>query len=119
MEPHSPLQSDEVIGRAIRNRPVGTSKTTRVPAAREARGIRFERYYTTPGVDPFDTVEWELRNAVISNEKGEKVFEQKEVEMPRFWSQTATNVVVSKYFRGQIGSPEREESVRQLIGRVV
>ncbi|HKV07290.1 MAG TPA: vitamin B12-dependent ribonucleotide reductase [Thermoanaerobaculia bacterium] len=119
MEPHSPLQSDEVIGRAIRNRPVGTSKTTRVPAAREARGIRVERYYTTPGVDPFDTVEWELRNAVISNEKGEKVFEQKDVEMPRFWSQTATNVVVSKYFRGQIGLPERERSVRQLIGRVV
>jgi ribonucleoside-diphosphate reductase alpha chain len=118
MEPHSPLQSDEVIGRAIRNRPVGTSKT-QAPAAREARGIHVERYYTTPGVDPFDTVEWELRNAVISNEKGEKVFEQKDVEMPKFWSQTATNVVVSKYFRGQLGSPERERSVRQLIGRVV
>ena len=120
MEPHSPLQSDEVRGRAIRNRAVvGTSKTTQVPAAREARGIHVERYYTTPGVDPFDTVEWELRNAVISNEKGEKVFEQKDVEMPKLWSQTATNVVVSKYFRGQIGSPERERSVRQLIGRVV
>jgi ribonucleoside-diphosphate reductase alpha chain len=118
MEPHSPLQSDEVKGRAIRNRPMGTSKT-QVPAAREARGIHVERYYTTPGVDPFDTVEWELRNAVISNEKGEKVFEQKDVEMPKLWSQTATNVVVSKYFRGQLGSPEREQSVRQLIGRVV
>ena len=69
-------------------------------------------------MDPFDTVEWELRNAVISNEKGEKVFEQKDVEMPKFWSQTATNVVVSKYFRGQLGTPERERSVRQLIGRV-
>jgi ribonucleoside-diphosphate reductase alpha chain len=84
-----------------------------------ARGLRFERYFTTPGVDPFDTVEWELRNALISNEKGEKVFEQKDVEMPKFWSQTATNVVVSKYFRGQLGSPDRERSVRQLIGRVV
>jgi ribonucleoside-diphosphate reductase alpha chain len=84
-----------------------------------ARGLRFERYYTTPGVDPFDTVEWELRNAVISNEKGEKVFEQKDVEMPKFWSQTATNVVVSKYFRGQLNTPDREHSVRQLIGRVV
>ncbi|HET9227972.1 MAG TPA: hypothetical protein VFR31_14955, partial [Thermoanaerobaculia bacterium] len=77
-------------------------------------GLSFQRFYTTPGVSPFDTVEWELRNAVISNEKGEKVFEQKEVEFPRFWSQTATNVVVSKYFRGQIGTPERERSVRQL-----
>jgi ribonucleoside-diphosphate reductase alpha chain len=89
------------------------------PTAAEARGLVFERYYTTPGVDPFDTVEWELRNAVISNEKGEKVFEQKDVEMPKLWSQTATNVVVSKYFRGQLGQPDRERSVRQLIGRVV
>ncbi|HEX3555569.1 MAG TPA: vitamin B12-dependent ribonucleotide reductase [Thermoanaerobaculia bacterium] len=90
-----------------------------VPAAAPLRGLRFERYYTTPGVDPFDTVEWETRDAVISNEKGEKVFEQRGVEMPRFWSQTATNVVVSKYFRGQLGAPDRERSVRQLIGRVV
>ncbi|HET9229375.1 MAG TPA: vitamin B12-dependent ribonucleotide reductase [Thermoanaerobaculia bacterium] len=81
-------------------------------------GLSFQRFYTTAGVSPFDTVEWELRNAVISNEKGEKVFEQKDVEFPRFWSQTATNVVVSKYFRGQIGTPERERSVRQLISRV-
>ena len=81
-------------------------------------GLSFQRFYTTPGVSPFDTVEWELRDAVISSEKGEKVFEQKGVEIPRFWSQTATNVVVSKYFRGQVGTPERERSVRQLISRV-
>ncbi|HVR98221.1 MAG TPA: vitamin B12-dependent ribonucleotide reductase [Thermoanaerobaculia bacterium] len=87
-------------------------------AVPEVRGLHFERRYTTPGVDPYDTVEWEVRDAVISNEKGEKVFEQKGVEVPRFWSQTATNVVVSKYFRGQLGSPSRERSVRQLIGRV-
>jgi ribonucleoside-diphosphate reductase alpha chain len=121
MEPHSPLHSDETRGRATRNRPmaagVGAAKTE-APASAPAQGLHFERYYTTPGVDPFDTVEWELRHAVISNEKGEKVFEQKDVEMPKFWSQTATNVVVSKYFRGQIGTPERERSVRQLIGRV-
>jgi ribonucleoside-diphosphate reductase alpha chain len=89
-----------------------------VPAGDSPRGLRFERYYTTPGLDPFDMVEWELRDAVISNEKGEKVFEQKGVETPKFWSQTATNVVVSKYFRGHIGLPDRERSVRQLIGRV-
>ena len=120
MEPHSPLQSDEARGRAIRNRPMATgTPRAEAPAAAVARGLRFERYFTTPGVDPFDTVEWELRNALISNEKGEKVFEQKDVEMPKFWSQTATNVVVSKYFRGQLGSADRERSVRQLIGRVV
>ena len=81
-------------------------------------GIRFARFFTTPGVDPFDAVEWEVRDAVITNEKGEKVFEQRGVEVPKAWSQTATNVVVSKYFRGQLGSPQREHSVRQLIGRV-
>lgn len=83
------------------------------------RGLRFRRYFTTPGVDPFDTVEWELRKAVITGEKGEVVFEQDNVEIPRSWSQLATSVVVSKYFRGPMGSPEREHSVRQLIGRVV
>src|SRR5215813_14004029 len=128
MEPHSSLHSDEARGRAMRNRmpavPTAglTAPRAEVPVAPQtppATGLRFERYYTTPGVDPFDTVEWELRNAVISNEKGEKVFEQTDVEMPKFWSQTATNVVVSKYFRGQIGTPDRERSVRQLIGRVV
>jgi ribonucleoside-diphosphate reductase alpha chain len=82
------------------------------------KGLTFQRFYTTVGVSPFDTVEWELRDAVISNEKGEKVFEQKGVEMPKAWSQTATNVVVSKYFRGQLNTPERERSVRQLISRV-
>ncbi len=121
MEPHSTLHSDEMIGRAARSRApksgVGSAKTEAAAEA-PARGLHFERYYTTPGVDPFDAVEWELRDAVISNEKGEKVFEQKGVEMPKFWSQTATNVVVSKYFRGQLGSPDRERSVRQLIGRV-
>jgi ribonucleoside-diphosphate reductase alpha chain len=82
-------------------------------------GLDFPRYFTLPGVDPFDEVEWEVRSAVIGNEKGKVVFEQRDVEIPRFWSQQATNIVVSKYFRGQIGSPAREHSVRQLIGRVV
>src|SRR5512145_1834183 len=82
-------------------------------------GLEFPRYFTLPGVDPFDAVEWEVRSAVIGNEKGKVVFEQRDVEVPRFWSQQATNIVVSKYFRGQIGTPERERSVKQLIGRVV
>src|SRR5688572_17929277 len=82
-------------------------------------GLEFSRYFTLPGVDPFDEVEWEVRSAVIGNEKGKVVFEQRDVEIPRAWSQQATNIVVSKYFRGQIGTPERERSVKQLIGRVV
>src|SRR4029079_15297005 len=82
-------------------------------------GLEFSRYFTLPGVDPFDKVEWEVRSAVIGNEKGKVVFEQRDVEIPKFWSQQATNIVVSKYFRGQLGTPERESSVKQLIGRVV
>jgi len=82
-------------------------------------GLEFSRYFTLPGVDPFDEVEWEIRSAVIGNEKGKVVFEQRDVEIPKFWSQQATNIVVSKYFRGQMGAPERERSVKQLIGRVV
>src|SRR5262245_25908489 len=85
----------------------------------KAVGLEFPRYFTRPGVDPFDEVDWELRSAIIGNEKGQVVFEQRDVEMPRLWSQQATNIVVSKYFRGQIGTPERERSVKQLIGRVV
>ena len=82
-------------------------------------GLEFPRVFSRAGVDPFDEIEWETRSAVISNERGEVVFEQHGVQVPAFWSQQATNIVVSKYFRGQLGSPDREHSVRQLIGRVV
>ena len=86
---------------------------------RSVTGLDYERFFAKDGVDPFDEIEWELRSAVISNERGELVFEQRDVEFPRFWSQQATNIVVSKYFRGQIGTPQRERSVKQLVGRVV
>ena len=89
------------------------------PIERPVRGLDHARYFTREGVDPFDEVDWDLRHAVIGNERGEKVFEQRDVEVPRFWSQQATNIVVSKYFRGTLGTPERERSVKQLIGRVV
>jgi ribonucleoside-diphosphate reductase alpha chain len=82
------------------------------------RGLVVERRFTTPGVHPFDEVQWDKRSAVISNEKGEVVFEQKDCEIPVSWSQMATNVVVSKYFRGQLGTPRRETSVKQVISRV-
>src|SRR5437867_6006667 len=81
-------------------------------------GLRFPRVFTRAGSNPFDEVEWDLRTAVISNETGQMVFEQRDVEFPKFWSQMATNVVASKYFRGQIGTPKREGSVKKLIGRV-
>ncbi len=98
--------------------PVESDKP-RVKKAAAAPGLTFPRFFTEAGVDPFDEVEWELRSAVIGSEKGEVVFEQREVEIPKTWSQQATNIVVSKYFRGQLGTPERERSVKQLIGRVV
>ena len=82
-------------------------------------GLKVERYFTRAGISPYDEIEWEQRSASISNEKGNVVFEQSNVEIPKAWSQMATNVVVSKYFRGPLGSPQREHSVRQMIGRVV
>nr|MBA3538730.1 vitamin B12-dependent ribonucleotide reductase [Deltaproteobacteria bacterium] len=81
-------------------------------------GLTVERHFTRQGVDPFDTVEWERRDAVISGADGKIFFEQRGVEFPKTWSQTATNVVVQKYFRGTLGTPERESSVRSMIARV-
>ncbi|MEK6601151.1 MAG: vitamin B12-dependent ribonucleotide reductase [Candidatus Binatota bacterium] len=82
-------------------------------------GVILERYFARAGANPYDEIEWEIRTATIVNEKGKVVFEQPNVEIPKSWSQMATNVVVSKYFRGSLGSPQREHSVRQLISRVV
>ncbi|MEE2636306.1 MAG: vitamin B12-dependent ribonucleotide reductase, partial [Acidobacteriota bacterium] len=82
-------------------------------------GLEFPRYFSSVDTDPFDEIEWESRVALIGSDQGEVVFEQRDVEIPSFWSQQATNIVVSKYFRGQVGSPTRERSVKQLIGRVV
>jgi ribonucleoside-diphosphate reductase alpha chain len=83
-------------------------------------GLTFRRYFTKEGVHPFDEIEWELRDAVIPNFKdGGNAFEQRDVEFPVTWSQNATNIVAQKYFRGPLGTPQRESSVRQLVGRVV
>src|SRR5437773_8698775 len=82
------------------------------------KGLEFRRYFTREDISPYDTVEWEYRTASITNESGEVIFEQKNVEVPKTWSMTATNIVASKYFHGKKGSPERETSVRQLVGRV-
>src|SRR6266540_2890994 len=80
--------------------------------------LAVRRYFTIAGRDPFDEIEWETRDAFIPG-KDKPVFEQKGVEFPKFWSQTATNIVAQKYFRGRMTSPERERSVKQMIGRVV
>ena len=83
-------------------------------------GLQFKRYFSRDGVHPFDEVEWERRDAVIANYKeGGNAFEQRDVEFPVSWSQNATNIVAQKYFRGPLGTPQRESSVRQLVGRVV
>jgi len=82
-------------------------------------GLRFGRYFTPEGSHAYDLIEWERRTAAIIGEKGQVIFEQKDVEVPRSWSQLAINVVAQKYFRGGPGSPERETSVRQIIDRVV
>src|SRR6185503_9357047 len=81
-------------------------------------GLDVRRFFTKPGDDGFTHVQWELRTAAITGESGKMVFEQRDVEVPKGWSQTATNVVVQKYFRGTVGTPQRERSVRQLISRV-
>src|SRR5438132_388211 len=91
--------------------PPGTS------APPQPLGLR--RYFTTPGVDPYSLIRWERRTATITDESGKAFFEQTDVEVPDFWSQTATQVVASKYFRGRVGTPERESSTRQMVDRIV
>src|ERR1700742_4325310 len=90
--------------------------------ATHTTGIAFPRYFTSKleaGKTPYDEIHWETRTASIGNDKGSVIFEQRDVEVPMEWSQTATNIVASKYFYGTLGSPERETSVAQLVQRVV
>ncbi|PYU65268.1 MAG: vitamin B12-dependent ribonucleotide reductase, partial [Acidobacteria bacterium] len=101
----------------------GNSPAADTPAEKTAggagRGLSFQRYFADGKKSPFDAVEWEKRTALIGNEKGVTIFRQEDVEVPKSWSQTATNIVASKYFHGKPGTAQREGSVRQLIGRVV
>jgi ribonucleoside-diphosphate reductase alpha chain len=93
------------------------SKTAIASPRNGLQGLSIERRFSTPGVHPFDQIEWEIRDAVIGNPES-PAFEQRGVEFPKSWSQNATNIVAQKYFRGKLGSPERESSVKQMIGRV-
>ena len=86
--------------------------------ADEDASLAVRRLFTIEGRDPYDEVEWEIRDAHIPGKNG-PAFEQKNVEFPKFWSQTATNIVAQKYFRGRMSSPERESSVKHMIGRIV
>lgn len=95
-------------------------KSLREDSSSEAAvsGLTFERFFSAAGTDPLDAVQWQARTAAIRSEKGEVIFEQTDVQAPAFWSDTAVNVVSSRYFRGKLGDPKRETSVRQLISRV-
>ena len=96
----------------------GVSKTGERDRQIKSKGLKFKCSLSKKGISPFDEIEWERRNASISDSKGASVFAQNDVEAPKFWSMLATNVVASKYFYGGIGTEEREFSVRQLIHRV-
>jgi ribonucleoside-diphosphate reductase alpha chain len=118
---------DRPVSAADATTNTGASPSTRKQRGRAAQapversagaGLKVSRRFTRDGVHPFDEVTWEKRSAIIGNERGETVFEQKDVEIPASWSQMATNVVVSKYYRGPQGTPRRETSVRQVISRV-
>src|SRR2546427_2154122 len=104
----------EKTGREEVSSKMETHQIPKVPGGE----FRYQRRYTKLGVHPYDAVRWETRDAVITDAKGQVIFEQKSVEAPSLWSQTATNIVASKYFRGRLGTRERESSVRQLLDRV-
>src|SRR5580700_1975706 len=92
---------------------------TAIPATQKKKaGLAFRRFFTKPGVSPYDELEWDLRLAQITDSQGGVIFEQKDVEVPKDWSMTATNIVASKYLHGKLGTPERETGVRQLVTRV-
>src|SRR5437879_1813076 len=94
--------------------PTATTTTEK----KKAPGLSFRRFFTVPGISPYDSVEWEKRTAQITDAQGNVIFEQKDVEVPKDWSMTATNIVASKYLHGPLGTPERETGVRQLVSRV-
>src|ERR1700736_6243660 len=107
------------VKHALNGKSLATDTAAEKPAHGAGKGLSFQRYLTDGKKSPFDAVEWEKRTALIGNEKGVTIFRQEDVEVPKSWSQTATNIVTSKYFHGKPGTAQREGSARQLIGRVV
>src|SRR2546427_3672393 len=107
------------VKQALSGKSSATDTAAEKTASSLGKGLVFRRYFTDGERSPFDAVEWEKRTALIANETGATICRQEDVEVPKSWSQTATNIVASKYFHGKMNTPERETSVRQLIGRVV
>src|SRR5712692_905272 len=107
------------VKQALSGKSSATDTAAEKTASGLGEGLVFQLYFTNVERSPFDAVEWEKRTALIANEKGATIFRQEDVEVPKSWSQTATNIVASKYFHGKLNTPERETSARQLIGRVV
>src|SRR5690349_12788428 len=95
-----------------------STSTTPAKTRKKGPGLQFKRVFTKAGVSPYDEVEWELRTASITDSQGNKIFEQLDVETPKDWSMTATNIVASKYLHGTLGTTERESGVRALVSRV-
>src|SRR5262245_43485851 len=117
------IEASEAVlssGTASRRRTATVSATralkSTTPVARKA--LELERVFSDPKKNPFDQIEWERRTAEISDDAGKVIFKQENVETPKSWSLLATKVVVSKYFYGEQGTPERETSIRQLIHRI-
>src|SRR2546422_5123733 len=103
---------------AAAEKTAANSATTTSTNTKKASGLTVRRFFTKAGVSPYDEVEWEKRLAQITDSKGGIIFEQKDVEVPKDWSMTATNIVASKYLHGRVGTGERETGVRQLVTRV-
>jgi ribonucleoside-diphosphate reductase alpha chain len=97
---------------------ITTAATSTPSTSKKASGLTIRRFFTKAGISPYDEVEWEHRLAQITDSKGGIIFEQKDVEVPKDWSMTATNIVASKYLHGEVGTPQRETGVRQLVARV-
>src|SRR6185503_3429150 len=105
------------MAEATRNS-IATATSTAAREGGSASVLRFNRFFSKSTVSPYDEVQWERRTALITDAAGKTIFEQKDVEVPVDWSMTATNIVASKYLHGQMGAPERETGVRQLVARV-
>src|SRR3974390_1316664 len=120
VEIHSflPSSNQEKDMPEVREQVKTQSESPALPNKKKAAGLTFRRLFTKPGASPYDEIEWELRTAQITDAQGNVIFEQKNVEVPKDWSMTATNIVASKYLHGKIGTPERETGVRQLVARV-
>ena len=118
-EPESAEGRMATVKHALNGKSLATEAAAEKTAVVAGKGLTFSRFFTDGKKSLFDSVEWEKRTALIGNEKGVTIFRQEDVEVPKSWSQTATNIVTSKYFHGKPGTAQREGSVRQLIGRVV